>query len=82
MGTALVRLENEFQTGPGGARYVSRMTIGDATRLGRLILNRIARRRAFPPRKIEPWVRHHIEEIGNLEHFLADLFRERAESEP
>jgi class 3 adenylate cyclase/tetratricopeptide (TPR) repeat protein len=35
MGTALVRLENEFQTKPGGARYVSRMTIGDATPLGR-----------------------------------------------
>jgi Transcription factor WhiB len=26
--------------------------------------------------------RHHIEEIGNLEHFLTNLFRERVEREP
>jgi DAPG hydrolase PhiG domain len=82
MGAALVRLENEFQTEPAGARYVSRMTIGDTTPLGRRILNRIAHRRAFPPKRIEPWIRHHIEEIGNLEHFLPDLVRERAELEP
>jgi DAPG hydrolase PhiG domain len=81
-GAALVRLENEFQTEPAGAAYLSLMTIGDTTPLGRLILNRIAHHRAFPPRKIQAWIRHHIEEIGNLEHFLPDLFRQRAEHEP
>jgi DAPG hydrolase PhiG domain len=81
-GAALVRLENEFRTEPAGAAYLSRMTIGDTTPLGRLILNRIAHHRAFPPRKIQAWIRHHIEEIGNLEHFLPDLFRQRAEHEP
>jgi hypothetical protein len=81
MGAALVRLENEFQTEPAGARYLSRMTVGDSTPLARLVLNRVAHRRAFPPKRVEPWIRHHIEEIGNLEHFLPDLFRQRAEHE-
>jgi hypothetical protein len=25
-------------------------------------------------RRIEPWMAHHIEEIGNLENFLPELF--------
>jgi hypothetical protein len=29
-----------------------------------------------------PWVRHHVEEIGNLPHFLPDLFRDEAGVEP
>lgn len=80
-GTAVVRLENEFHKGPDGARYTTRLSIGDTTVLGRLLLNRVARTRAFPPRKILPWIRHHVEEVGNLEHFLPDLFRKRADHE-
>lgn len=78
LGSSVVRLENEFATGPAGASYTTRMTLGDITPLGRLFLNQVARRRAFPPQRIEPWVRHHIEEIGNLEHFLPALFGEQA----
>ena len=78
LGTGVVRLENEFGTGPAGATYVSRMTIGDRTPLGRLLLNRIAHHRAFPAQRIGPWIRHHIEEIGNLENFLPALFNEAA----
>jgi hypothetical protein len=81
-GTAVVRLENEFSSATEGARYVSRMTIGDTTALGRLVVNQVAHRRAMPPRLVGPWMRHHIEEIGNFPNFLPDLFRERAEVEP
>ena len=35
----------------------------------------------MPPRKLERWIKHHVEEIGNLENFLPALFRERAEVE-
>jgi hypothetical protein len=58
------------------------MTLGDDTLPGRLLLNRVARTRAFPPSKLERWIRHHIEEIGNLENFLPTLFGARAEVEP
>ena len=77
-GSSVVRLENEFESSNAGARYVTRMTLGDETLPGRLLLNRVARTRALPPRKLERWIRHHIEEIGNLEHFLPALFDARA----
>jgi hypothetical protein len=77
-----VRLENEFTDSPDGATYLSRLTLGDHTTLGRLLLNQVARGRAFPPRRIQPWVRHHVEEIGNLPHFLPDLFRDEAGVKP
>jgi hypothetical protein len=54
------------------------MTLGDNTLPGRLLLNRVARTKALPPPKLERWIRHHIEEIGNLEHFLPTLFDARA----
>jgi hypothetical protein len=44
--------------------------------------DRVARSHALPPPKLERWVRHHIEEIGNLENFLPELFDSRAEFEP
>jgi hypothetical protein len=82
LGTALVRLENEFTAARGGTRYVTRMTIGDTTAAGRLGLNHLAHTRAFPPAKLAAWIRHHIEEVGNLENFLPDLFRYRSDHEP
>jgi hypothetical protein len=81
-GSSVVRLENEFESSNGAARYVTRMTLGDDTLPGRLLLNRVARTRALPPAKLERWIRHHIEEIGNLEHFLPTLFDARAPVEP
>lgn len=81
-GTSVVRIENAFRTGPDGAAYTSRLTIGDRTALGELLLNRVAHRMAFPPRRIDPWIRHHIEEIGNLAHFLPGLFADQASKEP
>jgi hypothetical protein len=77
-GSSVVQLENEFESSDAGARYVTRMTLGDDTLPGRLLLNRIARTKALPPPKLERWIRHHIEEIGNLENFLPTLFDARA----
>jgi hypothetical protein len=81
LGTPIVRLENEFTPTPAGTRYLTRMTIGSPRPLGRLVLNRVARHRAFPDPRIRAWIRHHIEEIGNLEHFLPALFADRADHE-
>jgi hypothetical protein len=82
LGTSIVRLENEFERTRAGTRYTTRMRIGDDTFLGQAALNRIGRTRIFPPRKIQRWIRHHIEEIGNLENFLPNLFRTRVDHEP
>ena len=77
-GSAVVRLENEYESSTAGARYVTRMTLGDDTLPGRLVLNRVAHTRALPPRKLKRWIPHHIEEIGNLKNFLPSLFDGRA----
>lgn len=82
LGSSLVQLENEFTRTNSGCRYVTHLTIGDTTTLGRLFLNRTAHQRAFPPAKLTAWIRHHIEEIGNLENFLPDLYRYHSDREP
>jgi hypothetical protein len=82
MRTSIIRLANEFTASPAGASYVTTMTIGDDTMLGHVALNQVAGRKAFPPQRIHPWMRHHVEEIGNLENFLPDLFRIRSPQEP
>jgi hypothetical protein len=74
LGTTIVRLENDFTDAPAGAAYRTTLTVGDTTALARLALNRVAHRRAFPEQRIQPWITHHIEEIGNLEHFLPALY--------
>jgi hypothetical protein len=54
LGSSIVRLENEFESGAAGAKYVTRMILGDDTVAGRVLLNRIAHTRALPPRKTRP----------------------------
>lgn len=82
LGTSVVRLENEFESYHGGSNYTTRLTLGDTTLLGGLFLNSVAHTLAFPAPKLAAWIRHHIEEIGNLENFLPDLVRHRADHEP
>jgi hypothetical protein len=79
LGTTIVRLENDFSDGPHGADYHTTLTVGDDTPLARAFINRVAHRRAFPEARIGPWVAHHVEEIGNLEHFLPQLYAEQAD---
>ena len=82
LGSSIIRLENEFTPSNAGCRYLTRLTVGDTTALGRLALNSVAHNHAFPAPKLAAWIRHHVEEIGNLENFLPDLFRYRADHEP
>lgn len=78
LGTTVVRLENDFSDADDDAAYRTTLTVGDTTPLARAGLNLVAHRRAFPEARIEPWITHHIEEIGNLEHFLPDLYAAEA----
>jgi hypothetical protein len=81
LGTTIVRLENDFADAPGGAVYRTTLTVGDTTAAARVALNRVAHRRAFPEERIRLWITHHIEEIGNLEHFLPELYAEASRTE-
>lgn len=82
LGSSVVRLVYEFTAIRAGCQYTTHLTIGDTKPLGQLFLNSHAHRKLFPPAKLAAWIRHHVEEIGNLENFLPDLFTYRAPHEP
>jgi len=69
LGASTLRLCNCFQRTQTGTRYASVMTIGSESWLGRCGLNWLLRSRILAGNQAHAWVRHHIEEVGNLENF-------------
>ena len=80
-GLTVLRLVNRFTATASGTRYVTEMTIGVEGPLGRL-LNPLLRRRILGGARGQAWIRHHVEEIGLLEHFLPGLYATAAELTP
>jgi len=73
LGQTLLRLEHTFTPTRSGARYETRMRVG----LSAAFLSRVSRallRRRFSDAKAEAWLKHNIEEVGNLPHFLPQLY--------
>ncbi len=75
LGVRVMRLSNRFEATATGCRYTSVMTIGVKSWLGHLAINYLLRQMILPGDKAMAWVRHHIEEVGNLENFLPDLYK-------
>jgi len=79
LGMTVVELANYFEPTPtGGTNYLSVMTIGTSSLPGRLGLNKLLNAKVLPGKVGLNWAHHHIEEIGNLEHFLGDLYEKNA----
>jgi hypothetical protein len=74
MGQAVLHIDGIFEARESGTQMTSIMTIGMASWPGRS-LNRSLIPRYFPADKRRAWLRHSVEEIGNLEFFLPDLYR-------
>ena len=72
-GLRLARMDYEFETVEGGTRYVNSLTFGIEGRLGKL-LNPLVRRFFFDEERGRAWIRHNVEEVGNFEFFLPDLY--------
>ena len=70
-GVIVFQLEHTWSPGPDGAHYVSVLDIGSRSPLLAPV-NRYLRRR-FPDDMLQAWVRHNIEEVGQLEHLLPEL---------
>ena len=70
-GVVIFQLEHTWSPGPDGAHYVSVLDIGARSPLLAPV-NRYANRR-FPDHIVQAWVRHNIEEVGQLEHLLPEL---------
>lgn len=70
-GVIVFRLEHTWSHGSDGTHYVSVLDIG-ARSLAMTPVN-LALRRRFPEPMLRAWVRHNIEEVGQLEHLLPGL---------
>ena len=78
-GVAVFQLEHTWSAGADGAHYVTVMDLGVRSALLAPV-NRIVCRR-FPDDKVRAWVKHNIEEVGQLEYLLPQL-ASSGEAEP
>jgi hypothetical protein len=68
-------LEHQFFSEPNGTRYESRLLIGVDTELGRHLINPIVRPLFIGYEMAKAWLKHNIEEVGNYEFFLPELYK-------
>jgi len=73
-GVPVFQLEHTWSAADGGVHYVSVLDLGGRSALAAPV-NRWLRARVFRPGMERAWLKHNIEEVGLLEHFLPDLYR-------
>ncbi len=78
LGVPVVQLEHTWSAGADGAHYISVMDIGP--RAPMLAPINWLLRRKFSEEKMRAWVKHNIEEVGQLQYLLPQL--NSGESEP
>jgi hypothetical protein len=78
-GVAVFQLEHTWSAGADGAHYVTVMDLGVRSALLAPV-NKVVRQR-FSDDKIRAWVKHNIEEVGQLEYLLPQL-ASSGEAEP
>ncbi|MBX7167863.1 MAG: hypothetical protein K1X74_16135 [Pirellulales bacterium] len=76
-GLPLAQMDYQFAPQPDGTRYCNSLTIGVCGVLGRLI-NPLIRRYGFDEARGHAWIKHNIEEVGNFEAFLPQLYAAEA----
>ncbi|MCT7659791.1 hypothetical protein [Mycobacterium deserti] len=76
-GVPVFQLEHTWSAGADGAHYVTVMDLGPRAAVLAPV-NRIVRHR-FPDTKVRAWVKHNIEEVGQLEYLLPALHSGEAE---
>jgi len=81
LGSLLVRvplhlssLEHQFIPVASGTQYESRLLIGLDSEVGRLFVNPIIRPLFIGEEMARAWLKHNVEEVGNLENFLPALY--------
>ena len=74
LGVPMARLEGRFTPVAGGTIFEYSMTVGPVLPVVRELFNAFARPRVFPEDKGRAWLKHNVEEVGNLEFFLPQLY--------
>ncbi len=75
-GVLVLQLEHTWSRGDDRTHYVSVLDVGARARCFRPV-NRYLNQRAFPREMARAWLRHNVEEVGLLEHFLPGLYAEQ-----
>jgi hypothetical protein len=73
-GVEVSSLEHTFTPVPNGTLYRSKMLIGMEHWLMQKVFNGLLRPKIFPDEMGRAWLKHNIEEVGNLEFFLPELY--------
>jgi hypothetical protein len=76
LGSLVFVADEEFADSPEGMRYKVTVTVGSTNP----VLGPITRlmRRHFLNERLDAWHRHNVEEVGNLPHFLPELYAAHA----
>lgn len=74
-GLRAAAMDYSFQALPEGTRYANSLTVGIASPWARPI-NYLIRRFVFDTERAHAWIRHNIEEVGQFERFLPELFKQ------
>jgi hypothetical protein len=72
-GLRLARMDYEFQQTDGGTLYRNSLEVGASGIAGKL-LNPLIRRFLFDEARGRAWIKHNVEEVGNFESFLPELY--------
>jgi hypothetical protein len=72
-GLRLAEMEYSFEERENGTLYCNSLTIGGRGVLGKII-NPLIRKFVFDRQRGEAWIKHNVEEVGNFEFFLPDLY--------
>lgn len=70
-------VEHRYSMVAGKTRYVVTATIGSELPVIGTLINKYLRERVFTAAMIPQWMRHQVEEVGVLPHFLPALYAQR-----
>ena len=76
LGSLIATMDEDFGESPKGMRYRVTMTLGSTAPVVGAI-TRFVRRRVIAA-QLDAWHRHNVEEVGNLPHFLPELYAAHA----
>lgn len=74
-------LRHTFVDTENGLEYRSRLIAGSTIPGVGKVLNSVVKRSVFTPAMLKRWLQHNVEEVGNFEHFLPQLYGQRDEPE-
>ena len=71
-------VEHHYTIVNGETQYVVHATLGSDLPVLGALLNAYIRNRVFTPEMMAQWMRHQVEEVGSLVHFLPELYAQRS----